>query len=122
MQMKTKNILNIYIYFIIFLKVVFILLALSDFILKHFYKNNVNLMSLESKLNYYKKRIEFIFIICMVILIIFIFSPRHNRMIYLTKEMTILFYLFGFILLITADWDLFITDAKWYNDIKKIFK
>ena len=80
------------------------------------------MISLESNLTYYKKRIEFIFIICMVILIIFIFSPRHNRMIYLTKEMTILFYLFGFILLITADWDLFITNAKWYNDIKQIFK
>ena len=120
--MKTKNILNLYIYFIIFLKIIFILLALADFIIKHFYNTNVNLMSIESKISFYKKRIEFIFIICMVILIIFIFSPRHNRMIYLTKEMTILFYLFGFILLLTADWDLFLTNAKWYNNIKNLVK
>ena len=120
--MKTKNILNLYIYFIIFLKIIFILLALADFIIKHFYSTNANLMAMESKISYYKKRIEFIFIICMVFLIIFIFSPRHNRLIYLTKEMTILFYLFGFILLITADWDLFLTNTKWYNNIKNILK
>jgi hypothetical protein len=35
----------------------------------------------------------------------------------LTSEASLLFFIFGWILLITAKWGIFFKDAKWYSGI-----
>lgn len=123
--MKTKKYLNIFVWIIIFIKITFLLLSLSYFVVNKQTQNKVHdskMKSLAQTLLYWKKRMEFIYIICMSLLIIFIFSPRHNREIYITTEMIFLFYLFGIILIITSDWKLFFTNAKWYGKIQHILR
>ena len=43
----------------------------------------------------------------MSILLIYLFNPRVDRSVLIDKETKILLYLFGFILLIIAKWNLF---------------
>jgi hypothetical protein len=35
-------------------------------------------------------------------------------------EMKILLYLYGIITIITANWDVFFKDAKWFNDVQDV--
>ena len=77
--MKTKNYVNIFVWFIICLKIIFLLLSLSYFVIHKYIHNNVHdskMKSLDKILLYWKKRVEFIFTICMAVLIIFIFYPK----------------------------------------------
>lgn len=103
---------DIYIYIIFAVKVCFILMAITHVYLKATGKT-------ESELNktifYWKERIEFIFILLMSILLIFLFNPRKQNQELINKETKLLLYLFGFVLLITANWSIFITEAPWFK-------
>jgi hypothetical protein len=122
MILKIAKILTVCIYIIIFIKAVFIISTIGHLIFSHYNKNSTMSHNLDKKFSYWQKRTEFIFIILMSILLIFIFTPWHNHKKYITKEMNILFYLFGFILIITADWSLFVTEAEWYKLVKYAIK
>ncbi len=74
---------------------------------------------LDKKVLYWKERFEFIFIAAMSILLIYLFNPRSNKNIVLDKETKILLFLFGFILLITAKWDIFIKESPIFARIQK---
>lgn len=117
--MKFESPLDIFILFIIFIKIVFILSAIGHVILTHLSAKKVNTTTtndvIDAKLLYWKERTEFIFTICMSILLIYYFKPGNSKP--LTSETSLLFYLFGWILIITAKWSTFITGAKWYKGI-----
>ena len=106
-----------YIYLIIVVKVAFILLAITHLYLKT--KGKIE-SELDKTIVYWKERLEFIFIFLMALLLIYLFNPRRSKPAVITNEMKILLYLFGFILLITADWSIFITEAKWFKEIQQI--
>jgi hypothetical protein len=57
----------------------------------------------------------------MAILLLVIFFPWRNHMVYLNRELKLLFYLFGWILLFTADWSLFFHEAPWFHRIQAIW-
>jgi hypothetical protein len=120
--MKTNKIIDIFIYFIILIKILFLLTVISNYILSNYYKNSQTSKLLEEKNLYWKNIFEFIFTISTAILLIFIFSPRHNNQIYINKEMTLLFYMFGFVLIITSKWEIFFKEAKWYKELQHIVK
>jgi len=106
------------IYFIIFIKIVFIIMALSHIYLENFSKNEVLKDQYSKKTLYWKERTEYLFIISMAILLIFIFHPWSNHVHkYMTNEIKLLFYLFGWVLIITAHWSLFIRESPWYKII-----
>lgn len=112
------SILPLFIYFIVFIKLVFLLSALS-----HVYFEKVKKSEEKSSFTlHWKERTEFIFTICMSIMLIFIFNPWHNGMKYINKEIKILFYLFGWILIFTANWGTFVEEAPWYTKIVKAWK
>ena len=67
------------------------------------------------KLVYWKERTEFIFVICMSLLLIYYFRPGHMKPI--DRETSLLFFLFGWILIITAKWSDFFASAKWDKDL-----
>ena len=100
-----------YITFIFLIKIGFIIMSITHFYLKAKGKKNSDL---DKHILYWKERFEFIFITMMSILLIYLFNPRVNRTLLINKETKILLYLFGFILLITAKWNLFTnyTDEK----------
>jgi hypothetical protein len=67
--------------------------------------------NLDKEILYWKERFEFIFIATMAVLLIYLFNPIKNRTAMIDHETTILLYLFGFILIITAKWSLFFTES-----------
>jgi hypothetical protein len=103
--------LNTYVYLIIVVKVLFILFAVIHLYLNAKGKGNT---SLNKTIEYWKDRLEFVFILLMAFLLIYLFYPRRIKPIPITNEMKILLYLFGFILLITANWGMFIKESKWF--------
>ena len=115
--------IDIFVLFIIFIKIVFILTSIGHVILTHMTRNGSDSddkkkQDKDIKLMYWKERTEFIFIASMAILLIYYFNPRNMKP--LTKETSLLFYLFGWVLLITAKWGIFIKDAKWYSLVSTI--
>ena len=108
---------NIYIYFIFAVKVGFIVMAITHIYLKFKGKENSDL---DKKIEYWKERFEFVFVFLMALLLIYLFNTRHDRSIMIDHETKILLFLFGFVLIITADWGLFLRDSKLFKNVKFI--
>ena len=98
-------------------KLIFILLALTQ---KYYKFSGKEDEDIDKKITYWKDRIEFIFILLMSILLIYIFNPRFSRENLINKEIKVLLFLFGFILIFTAKWKIFIEESKWFTDVKEI--
>ena len=107
---------DLYIYLIFAIKIGFILMAASHAYMRATGKTDSDL---DKKLVYWKERFEFIFILLMAILLIYLFNPRKERMTMIDGETKILLYLFGFVLLITAKWSNFFHEAKWFEYIQR---
>jgi hypothetical protein len=103
---------NLYIYLIIAIKIGFILMSLSHTYMKVSGKIDSDL---DKKFVYWKERFEFVFVLLMAILLIYLFNPRRKEMVMIDGETKVLFYLFGFVLIITADWSVFFREAKWFK-------
>jgi len=61
---------------------------------KHSYETNL----------YLKERVELLFKFLMSILLIYVFNPRRKVAVQLDYEMKILLFLFGWILILSANW------------------
>lgn len=94
---------------IILLKIIFIILLITQFYFKYKEPNNTKRLN---NLKLWRKQIEFIFIFSMSLLLIYLFNPRINRLYMVDTETRLLLYLFGFILIISADWEKFLNDSK----------
>lgn len=103
---------DMYITLIFIIKIGFILLAVTHGYLK---LKGKELSPTDKKIVYWKERMEFIFIALMSILLIYLFNPRRDRSATVDSETKLLLYLFGFVLLITAKWELFFTESKWFK-------
>jgi hypothetical protein len=111
------NNLDIYINFIIFIKICFIISAITHGYLKRSKKAGSDL---DEKSLYWKEKLEFIFKALMAGLIIYLFNPRHSREKILDYETKVLLYLFGFILLLTANWSTFVEESTWFEKLQNI--
>lgn len=120
--MKIEVLIELFLYIIIGIKIFFILATVGHLILSHLSNKSTNVNKVDLKFIYWKKRTEFVFIIFMALLMIFIFNPRYDNKKYITKEMSLLFFLFAIILIISADWSLFFQEAKWYKAISDAAK
>jgi len=69
---------------------------------------------------YWKGRVEFVFIILMALLLMYLFNPRQNRLFMINRETKMLLYLFGVVLIITADWSYFIHESKWFQRAQEV--
>jgi hypothetical protein len=117
--MKFETPLDFFIVFIILIKIIFVLSAVGHLLLSHsgnyFLSNKV-----DPQLIYWKERTEFIFIASMSILLIYQFRPGKNKPV--DQETSLLFFLFGWVLLVTAKWNLFFAEASWYKRIANALK
>ena len=106
---------DIYIIFIILVKIGFIGLSATHLYLKHNGKTN---SEKDKEVLFWKERFEFVFIILMACLLIYLFNPRNERSFMINYETKLLLFLFGFILLITANWNTFIEESEIFKDIQ----
>ena len=100
-----------FIYVIIGIKALFLFSTLSNLFLTKIVKANKLIEKYSHKLNKIKEQTEFVFIFLTSILMIAIFYPRQNNMKYINEHVKLLFYLFGWILIITANWSLFFHES-----------
>ena len=110
---------DMYVTLIFLVKIGFILMAISHIYLKLKGKENTDL---DKNVLYWKDRFEFIITATMAVLLIYLFNPRVNRSAFIDKETKILLYLFGFVLLITSNWGLFIKESKLFQNIQYSIK
>ena len=92
---------------IIILKLVFIYYAIYSFILERKLKKDPKNVELQKQYHdklYFKERLELMFKFFMSLFLIYVFFPQHKTPIELNSEMRLLLYLFGFVLLLTANW------------------
>ena len=70
-------------------------------------------------LDYWKRRFEFIYIMCMSILLIYLFNPYQKTLPLITNETRYLIFLFAFILITTANWSLFFKEPSLFKELQK---
>ena len=115
--MKVETLVKHFVLFIILIKIVYSIAYFSHIVLDnmHLFTNNDSSLESDSesdldvKILHWKEVTEFIFIVCMSLLLIYHFFPDHNMIhnykpIIVDKESKVLFLLFGFILLFSANW------------------
>jgi len=111
---------DLFVGFIILIKIIFVISSVGYVILSYSTSDNAN--KYDSKLLYWKERTEFVFIISMSILLIYHFNPRFDKKPVVGDETALLFFLFGFVLILTAKWNLFIKEANWFKKIVRFFQ
>ena len=108
---------NLLIILIIMIKVVFILLKLTAF-----YNRVMGIKDTLFSTNvlFWADRVEFIYTFLMAILIIALFknAVKDGQICIYDKETLFLMYVFGFILLFTADWNEFISESTIITNIQ----
>lgn len=112
MKLKLDSSLNIFIMFIVIIKIIFVISALAYKVTTHTHRANPH----DKLFLYIKERTEFVFIASMSMLLLYHFRPGHTHE--PNEETSILFFLFGAILLFTADWGLFFSESVWLQNEK----
>ena len=110
------NYFSSYIFIIFTFKIIFVIMAFTERYLKLKKQEKSQLYKL---ITYWKARVEFIFAVLMSFLLIYLFNPRINRINMVNGETKLLLFLFGFVLLITADWSNFFDEAVWFQNLQE---
>jgi hypothetical protein len=105
-----------FVIFIYLLKIAFIGLSLYKIYVRH--RTPYDEVKIE-QIQFWKERIEFVFIGCMSILLIKVFYPFSTHS-YISNDKRTLFFLFGIILLITARWEDFFKASTPFIELQKV--
>jgi hypothetical protein len=105
-----------FVIFIYLLKLAFICLSLYKIYVKQ--RTPYDEVKIQ-QIQFWKERIEFIFVISMSILLIKVFYPFSNH-IYISNDKRTLFFLFGIILLVSARWENFFKASTLFIELQKI--
>jgi hypothetical protein len=95
---------DLLIYFTFLIKIVFVVSTLYLKYLEHQHKTN-------QTLTYWKDRSEFIFKACLSLILIILFNPHRKTPPIINGETKLLLYLYGFIVILQANWKQFIKDS-----------
>ena len=106
-----------FILFIFTVKILFVLLAAI-----HLFKilGKKKGTKMDETIVYWKDRLEFIFIVSMAILAMILFNPFNKKPIIMDSHSQFLFFVFGIIIFISADWNTFMGLPKKGNQSKWI--
>jgi hypothetical protein len=107
--LKLETAFDFFILFVILVKTVFFITFVGHALVTR--TGNKKLAKYDDKLLYWRDRTEFIFLVSMSLLLIYHFRPRRN--VPVSYETSILFYLFGWILIFTANWREFFENTRW---------
>lgn len=112
------QIIDYIIVFLIIVKVLFLVSAVTDVYLEH--KKGEKNEELIEKVQFWKDRFEFVFIAGMSLLLVYFFFPRNNKPIVTTFETRFLFFVYGIIIFVKLDWALFINESKVFDLIQRV--
>ncbi len=113
------NYFDMYVTIIFIVKIAFIILAVYRLYIKAKKPQDKKLLT---TIEFWKDRMEFIFITLMSIFLIYLFNPRANNINMINSESKLLLYLFGFVLLLTENWSSFIHESPWFKQFQGILR
>lgn len=90
--------LEIILNIIIFVKFFFLMFVITYNVAKG------NKSPSETDILYWKKKIEFVYILLMMLIIVFIFFPFSKNYRFLNTKMKELFFLYGLVTIVSLDW------------------
>lgn len=102
------NYFLLYIYATFTAKVIFIILATIHAYLKMTHKGTSDL---DIEIVFWKERVEFIFVFLMACLLIYLFFPSTTKTVEISGATRELLYLFGIVVLVTANWGDFFKES-----------
>jgi isoprenylcysteine carboxyl methyltransferase (ICMT) family protein YpbQ len=108
---------DMYITLIFIVKVAFIILAVYSLYIKAKKPKDTKL---KQTIQFWKERMEFLFITLMSIFLIYLFNPRANNLNMISGEAKLLLYLFGFVLLLTESWSSFIHESPLFKKFQSV--
>ena len=108
---------RLFVFTIIFFKFLYIFLSLLHVYFRIQGKKDAEI---DISVQWWRDRVEFIFKILMALLIIYLFNPIDTREKLLSRETKLLLYIYGFILLITADWGNFFNESIGFKNVQNI--
>jgi len=118
LKLKLETSLDFFLLFIILVKIVFFVSAVGHLILSHSVSDRAK--NVDPKLVELKGYTEFIFMIAMAILMLYHFNPYIKR-VSVDEESRMLFFLFGWILILTANWSMFFSVSPLYKSLANSF-
>jgi hypothetical protein len=123
---KLGRIYDNYVIFVIIIKFLFVIFA----IISKYYQtkiksnhNNSDLQEYTQKYNwaiYWKDRLEFFFLISTSIICIIVFYPFYYDPIFIDRHTKILLFIYGFIVLITLNWNILGNPPPWFISLQNI--
>jgi hypothetical protein len=106
------------IYFIVFCKIVFVILTVLSFHYRRIGNTRVS-----DALDYWRNRIDFLFMISMAVFLSYLFFPKgKNVATTVDSEERFLLFLFGIFLLCTANWSQFFSQSKWIQSFQALLR
>ena len=113
------NYFDKYVTFVFLFKVLFAILAVSHLYFK--FKGKAG-SETDKKIEYWKERVEFVFLSLMSLMLIYLFYPRSTKPIIIDYETKLLLFIFGIITLIGAKWDIFIKESPVFKKLQEVVK
>jgi hypothetical protein len=104
------NFYSAYVTSIIIIKTLFFILSMFHLYLQA--SGSIN-YHLDENILYWRSKLEFSFKFLMALLLIYLFNSKKPVLIF--GETKDVLYVFGFLLLITANWNDFIKEANWFK-------
>jgi hypothetical protein len=107
--------MNTYDYFIAYIvlnKLLFVTFGIWHFLLV---RKNVGETELSFKLNVWKEYFEFMFVVSMALLTLYLFNPLLDVRPAINWETRVLLFAFGWIVFINCKWELFFKQSKWFT-------
>jgi len=111
------NYFDKYVTFVFLFKVLFAILAVSHLYFK--FKGKAG-SETDKKIEYWKERVEFVFLSLMSLMLIYLFYPRSTKPIIIDYETKLLLFIFGIITLIGAKWDIFIKESPVFKKVQEV--
>ena len=113
-----SSVFDSFVVFIILVKVLFFIFSVLEILIEFKKIDSVN----EDLILYWKVRMEFIFVICMAIVCIFLFNPFYGGTLVVDYHVRYLLFIYGFIILTNSRWEtLFGEMPPWFQMIQRLF-
>jgi len=107
---------RLFVFMIIFVKILFMI-----FYTIQLYYKKINNQKMYVWSSYWRELLEFIFIILMSILCIVLFNPLNKDRCINDHHIRVLLLVYGFVVLVTSDWDKFLDKLpKWFTTLQAI--
>lgn len=112
------NYFDAYIDTIFLLKLIFMMLSLTHmyFNIKYPGENS----DLDKQVVFWRETTSFIFVFLMACLLIYLFFPARTKVVEINGETKLLFFIFGVVLLVTANWGEFISESRDFIRVQDI--